>query len=203
MKNYILLVCCLLLLACEQDNQVKIKNNNTEQSLQIVSAQAVKQIEWDELIPEEYSPETIFSKYQKELDSLEDDEPQAEIVYQKILDEMAVAPINKKLADKQIKLAGFIAPLTQNNGKISAFLLVPYFGACIHVPPPPANQTVLVKTAPGYEIDINDAQLPIQVSGKITLHKTSTDIGEAGYRIDNATIEAYTDEYLEESLPEE
>jgi len=112
---------------------------------------------------------------------------------------MALAPANKNIAEKQIKLAGFIAPLTQNNGKISEFLLVPYFGACIHKPPPPANKTILVKTAPGQEINIDDAYLPIQISGKINLQKTSTDIGEAGYHINSALIETYTEE---ESLPE-
>jgi len=152
MKNYILCLVFLLLLACEQDNQVQVQaqaqaqKNTLEQS-----SQAAKQIGWDDLIPAEYLPDAIILKYKSQIDTLEDDTSQARDIYQKIVEEMSNAPINQKIADKLIKLDGFIAPLTQNNGKISEFLLVPYFGACIHVPPPPVNQTILVKTAVDYK----------------------------------------------------
>ncbi len=189
MKNYIVFFCFLFLFACEKDSSVEVQEKNIAQSIQ-----EAEEIEWDDLIPDEYSPNAIILKYKEEIDSLRDDSSQAEIIYQKIIDEMAVAPLNKKLANKQIKLPGFIAPLTQNNGKISEFLLVPYFGACIHVPAPPANQTILVKTAPGQEISIDDADQPIQISGKLTLDKTTTEIGEAGYQINSAIVEAYTEE---------
>ena len=187
MKNFILFLSFIFLLSCGQDNQAQ--NNKAVQNLQ-----TVKQIEWNDLIPEEFSQDTIIAKYKKQIDKLEDDPSQAGAVYQKIMDEMAEAPMNEKMADKKIKLDGFIAPLTQTNGKISEFLLVPYFGACIHVPPPPANQTIFVKTASGHEIDINDSQLLFQISGKVTLNKASTEIGEAGYSVDNAKIEISTEQ---------
>ena len=46
-----------------------------------------------------------------------------------------------------VRIAAFIVPLEDNMQESDEFLLVPYFGACIHTPPPPANQIVLVVPA--------------------------------------------------------
>ena len=52
----------------------------------------------------------------------------------------------EELDGEQVKIPGFIVPLeVAAGGEISEFLLVPYFGACIHYPPPPSNQIVFVK----------------------------------------------------------
>ena len=51
-----------------------------------------------------------------------------------------------QLVGKSIKIPGFAVPLEGDDGfeYINEFLLVPYFGACIHVPPPPPNQVIHV-----------------------------------------------------------
>ncbi|MEN8221341.1 MAG: DUF3299 domain-containing protein [Pseudomonadota bacterium] len=177
MKSLSILLLSLLVIACGQPNPQ--------------TPQAAEEIDWDALVPEEYSSDAIMVKYQDKIEQMEDDTPEAEALYQKIMDEMANAPLNKKLDNKYIKLPGFIAPLSQQNGRITEFLLVPYFGACIHVPPPPLNQTVLVKTAAGNGIWTEEVYEPIWVSGPITLEGKKTDIGEAGYLIAGATIEKY------------
>ena len=51
---------------------------------------------------------------------------------------------NKSLEDKEVKLPGYVIPLEYYGREINTFLLVPYIGACIHVPPPPPNQIVYV-----------------------------------------------------------
>ena len=43
-----------------------------------------------------------------------------------------------------MRLPGYVVPLEEVKGELKEFLLVPYFGACIHSPPPPANQIVHV-----------------------------------------------------------
>ena len=49
------------------------------------------------------------------------------------------------LHGQYVKLPGYIVPLdVDDDQKMSAFFLVPYFGACIHVPPPPPNQIIYV-----------------------------------------------------------
>jgi hypothetical protein len=51
----------------------------------------------------------------------------------------------KKLDGKFVKVPGFIVPLEDYEEEAAEFLLVPYFGACVHTPPPPPNQLVYVK----------------------------------------------------------
>jgi hypothetical protein len=84
--------------------------------------------------------------------------------------------------------------LQHANGELVEFLLVPYFGACIHSPPPPLNQTVLVKAKIGDGIRGSGIEDPIWDTGVLTTEGENTKIGDAGYRISNAKIEPYTEE---------
>ena len=64
------------------------------------------------------------------------------------------APVVKALDGIEAKLPGYIVPLEISEaGLVTEFLLVPYYGACIHAPPPPSNQIVYVKTAKGVQMD--------------------------------------------------
>ena len=149
------------------------------------------EIDWDALMPEDFRPEKLLMKYQEELAALEDDDPKAMEIYGMMQAELDNAPINPAIQGKAVKLPGFIAPLENVDGKVSEFLLVPYFGACIHVPPPPVNQTVLVKTLPDSALAAEDVYEPVWVFGMIQAEGKSTDIGEAGYRIMDARVEIF------------
>ena len=95
----------------------------------------------------------------------------------------AMEAVNETLNEQQVRLAGYVLPLEMDGLKITEFLLVPYVGACIHEPVPPANQIVLVKFAQGIEVD--GQFTPVWVQGKM-----STEIGTTKlYLIDgNADI---------------
>ncbi len=88
-----------------------------------------------------------------------------------------------------MRLPGFVVPLETDATEIAEFLLVPYFGACIHVPPPPANQTVHVLTADGaaYRGELFDT---VWVEGRMHVTPFSNELGDAGYRIDDAEVSA-------------
>ena len=60
------------------------------------------------------------------------------------------APVVSELDGQEVRLPGFMVPTDSEGTETSEFLLVPYFGACIHVPPPPSNPIVYVKTGAGY-----------------------------------------------------
>lgn len=153
-------------------------------------------IDWNDLIPEGYDPEALAEKYEKDLaklDTLPDGSQEGLEIIQRIQADIDQIPTNSKWDNQWVKLPGFIAPLETQNAVITRFLLVPYFGACIHVPPPPVNQTVLVDLLPDNAIKLDEAYLPFLVTGKLTLDKTSTDIGNAGYNITHATVELYKD----------
>ncbi|MEZ5500382.1 MAG: DUF3299 domain-containing protein [Steroidobacteraceae bacterium] len=98
--------------------------------------------------------------------------------------------VNEDLAGKLVKLPGFIVPLdVGKNGKVSEFFLVPYFGACIHVPPPPPNQIVYVTMRDGIALDsIYEAYW---LTGKLTVTRKSTRLGAAAYSLAASQIEIY------------
>jgi len=125
---------------------------------------------------------------------LQDDDPRASVLYGNIQAELDNAPVNMLLDGKTIKMPGFIAPLENTNGVISEFLLVPYFGACIHTPPPPVNQTVMVKAKLGQGVKSEDANYPVWITGKLKAVEERTTIGAAGYRIENPVIEPYEED---------
>ena len=82
-------------------------------------------------------------------------------------------------------------PLEIDAKSVSEFLLVPYFGACIHVPPPPANQTVLVTTANGqpYQGGLFDT---VWVEGRMRVHPVQQRAWcDAGYHVEDARVSIY------------
>ena len=84
---------------------------------------------------------------------------------------------------------GFVVPLEGTETLTTEFLLVPYFGACIHVPPPPSNQIVYVKFEKGIPIDnIYDA---IWVTGTLSTDGWQGDIASVGYRLSGESIEMF------------
>ena len=90
----------------------------------------------------------------------------------------------------QAKLPGFMVPLElAEGGKIKEFLLVPYFGACIHFPPPPPNQVVYVIL--DEPIEIESPWDPIWATGELTTKFRGSDLGSAGYTMAGRSIEEY------------
>ncbi len=90
---------------------------------------------------------------------------------------------------KTVRLPGFIVPIDYTGTGVTSFILVPYIGACIHVPPPPANQLVLVTTGKPYE----DGGLfdPVWVTGMFGTTPISTALAEIGYVLSADRIEPY------------
>lgn len=99
------------------------------------------------------------------------------------------------LNGKAIRLGGYPVPLENDaKGNSTLFFLVPYPGACIHVPPPPPNQLVLVRYPKGIVLD--DIYAPIWVSGKLKVEKISNDLADAAYALDASEVRLVTDEDL-------
>lgn len=77
----------------------------------------------------------------------------------------AMEAVNEDLNGQRVRLPGYVLPLEMDGLKVTEFLLVPYVGACIHEPVPPANQIVLVTYAQGIEVD--GRFTPVWVQGKM------------------------------------
>lgn len=93
------------------------------------------------------------------------------------------------LDGKMVKIPGFMVPLEDNQRKVTEFLLVPTPQACIHVPPPPPNQMVLVDMEPGRESEV--AFGPIWIYGKLMLKSKRHQYGESSFSMQGVKIEPY------------
>ena len=99
------------------------------------------------------------------------------------------------LDGKTIRLGGYPVPLeSDEKGHSTLFFLVPYPGACIHVPPPPPNQLVLVRYPKGIALD--DIYAPLWVSGTLKVEQISNDLADAAYAMDAGEVRLVTDEDL-------
>ncbi len=89
-----------------------------------------------------------------------------------------------------VKIPGFIVPLDiSTEGKVSEFLLVPYFGACIHFPPPPANQIVYVTAEE--PLDLESTWEPIWATGELKTEFRESDLAYSGYTMAVQATEKY------------
>ena len=99
--------------------------------------------------------------------------------------------VNKSLEGATVRLPGFIVPLepVKSDGAPNEFLLVPYFGSCIHVPPPPPNQIVYVRT--GKRSGIESIYDAYWITGKLHLQTKTTRLGATAYELSADKIEVY------------
>ena len=94
------------------------------------------------------------------------------------------------LDGKKVRIPGYIVPLDFSaNAEHREFLLVPYFGACLHTPPPPPNQIIFVSAEPPAKIpDIYD---PVWLEGSLTTGRFDTELGNSAYELSLSLLEPY------------
>ena len=91
---------------------------------------------------------------------------------------------------KKIRMPGYTVPFSYDaKAEIREFLLVPYFGACIHAPPPPPNQTIFVRTED--PILLKDLPQAVWIEGTLHAQKQESDLADAAYIIDLTRVEKY------------
>lgn len=130
-----------------------------------------KEIVWEDLVPE--------GAIQPEQYSLDELHNLGDILAQEAESSDAVGrQVVPELAGKKIKLPAYVIPLENDAESITEFLLVPYFGACIHVPPPPPNQVVFGVKKDGIQISLFDA---IWAYGTLQIETIDSDLAESGY----------------------
>nr|WP_312389293.1 DUF3299 domain-containing protein [Pseudomonas sp.] len=102
----------------------------------------------------------------------------------------ANAPVVQALDNQQVKLPGYIVPLeVSEEGRTTEFLLVPYYGACIHVPPPPSNQIVHIFSEMGVRVE--DLYQPYWIEGRMQVKASSSELADTGYQMEAEKIYAY------------
>lgn len=146
-----------------------------------------KTITWDELVPKDWDPMKEFKGMDFGL--LQDGDPRANEMMRKLRAVWDNAPVNPAVVGQAVRIPGFVVPLEETKDGLKEFLLVPYFGACIHSPPPPANQIIhVLPKSPAKDVKSMDA---VWISGTMATLKTDTYMGASSYRIEAMVVEPY------------
>ncbi|MBC7852882.1 MAG: DUF3299 domain-containing protein [Pirellulaceae bacterium] len=148
---------------------------------------AFKELQWDDLVPKGWDP--YKEMRDKNVGSLVDGSPRALQRMREMRELWDNAPTNKSLDGQAVKLPGYVVPLEETKEGLKEFLLVPYFGACVHSPPPPANQIVHVVSAkPVKGFASMDT---VWVSGILKMARQDSEMGVSGYKIDALIVARY------------
>jgi hypothetical protein len=150
-------------------------------------AGAYREIKWEELVPANWDPMKELKDF--DLGQLGDADPRAIEMMKKMREVWDNAPSNPALDGQTIRIPGFVVPLEETNDGIKEFLLVPYFGACVHSPPPPANQIIYVlPQTPARGFRSMDA---VWISGTLVREKSDSYMGASSYRMQARAVEPY------------
>ena len=151
------------------------------------AAADVRELQWSDLIPADAPPPpppVAMHDLSQLADALAAEAGPAD-------DQKSPAePVVKELDGVLVKLPGYIVPLeVGEDGRVTEFLLVPYFGACIHVPPPPSNQIVHATSELGVKVD--ELYQPFWIEGPLKVEHASSELADAGYRMEAQKIYLY------------
>lgn len=159
-----------------------------------------RDVSWEELIPKEdldallNPPDYIYDipegaagdSFPTEASPSSDP---AERRYQQALKSDRIKP---EFDRQQVRIPGFVVPLEFDDEQtVTSFLLVPYFGACMHLPPPPPNQVIYADFPQGFQIDaLYD---PVNIEGQLRTLPRSTELGAAAYTMQVTRVSPYVD----------
>ena len=150
-------------------------------------AAPVRQLKWEEMVPAGWDPAARL-RNRGDLSRIQDGDPKADALLREVREIWDAAPTRPELNGQKVRLPGYLVPLEGQAGEWKEFLLVPYFGACIHSPPPPANQLVQVILAKPHPLRSMEA---VTVSGVLRVRRATSSQGVSGYAIEGGLAESY------------
>lgn len=175
------------------------KSTNLENSSRLAEAGAaandwrargVREIGWEELMPEG-EEERLAHLYQQQMAMLYSGGP---IMEGSAADQMIqIGTFNTvpELNEAKVRIPGYTVPFEYGaNAEISEFLLVPYYGACLHAPPPPPNQTVFVIADD--PIRLRDLAQAVWIEGTLYTQTQESELADAAYTIKVDRVETYS-----------
>ena len=148
----------------------------------------VRTINWDDLVPKDWDPMKAFKGV--DMNAFNDADPRAAAMMKKLREVWDNAPVNPALVGQSVRIPGFAVPLEEGKDGVREFLLVPYFGACVHSPPPPANQIIHVLPKAAAKLRSMDA---VWITGTLATVKTDSYMGAASYRVEATAVAPYAE----------
>lgn len=170
--------------AVSQDFQLNFKPENPEEVLAVKWEDLMSQADLTAILN---APPVSHDGYGWD-DKFSTDSP-VESAFQRALQSFDVNP---EMLGKRIVLPGFIVPTAYNEERnVTEFFLVPFFGACIHVPPPPPNQIIHVTYEQGLQLDnMYDAYY---ILGELSSHVVRHELADSAYSLKAEHVEMYND----------
>ena len=101
------------------------------------------------------------------------------------------------LDGRKVRLSGYVVPLASDDqNRMTEFFFVPFYGACIHVPPPPPNMMVHVVLAHG--IDAPQLWDPYWLRGVLHIEITSNSMAASAYDMQQAVLLPYNEDHAKD-----
>jgi hypothetical protein len=106
------------------------------------------------------------------------------------MEQIGTFNVVEDLNGEAIRIPGYVVPFNfSRTSEYDEFLLVPYFGACLHTPPPPPNQILYVKASPSAKVEsIYD---PVWLEGTLKTGEFMSELGNSAYELQLSKIEPY------------
>ena len=152
-------------------------------------SRGVREIGWEELMPEG-EQERLAQLYQQQMAMLYSGGPIAEGSAGDQMIQIGTFNTVKELNEVKVRIPGYTVPFEFGaNAEITEFLLVPYYGACLHAPPPPPNQTVFVMT--DEPIRLRELDQAVWIEGTMYTQTQESELADAAYTIRVDRVEKY------------
>ena len=152
----------------------------------VITESGAEQITWEALMPEG-EEERLTEMYMM---ALQDRNSIEEGSAGDVAMQIGTYSTVPELDGKKIRLPGYTVPFEYGvDAQIKEFLLVPYFGACLHAPPPPPNQTLYVTTDEA--IALGDLAQAVWIEGTLRTQTQETELAGAAYTVELTNIEPY------------
>ena len=143
-------------------------------------------VPWERLLAPGWDPKRSYDA--SGLGGMEDGDPEAQRALAALREVWDRAPPDPALDGRRLRLGGYMLPVDADRAEIRDFLLLPYFGACVHEPAPPANQVVHVRPERPLPAAARGTGA-VWATGTLQVRRSDTRFGVAAYRLVDARVE--------------
>lgn len=174
-----------------------------------IAAMPLLEISWEDLIPEGEDEllEALYVEFYQNLEqnmrnnstslaeaARQDGEDVSSMIAEGSADDtmaqIGTFNVVEEMDGKRIRVPGYVVPFDFSlDAEHKEFLLVPYFGACLHTPPPPPNQIIFVKATTAAKIA--NIEEPVWLEGIVKTGKFYSDTGNSAYELDLIKLEPF------------
>ena len=181
LKHFGLVVFCLVLSLSWQIHAKQDESYETIEWVNIMPADDLEAL----MNPPDYIGQIVDGSSEDNMDPLNELAKDNEQV-QRFQSALASTNIVEEYLGKKIRIPGFIVPLEGEDQTITEFFIVPFFGACLHMPPPPPNQIIHVQYETGVELEnLYDA---FWFEGTLSAKLISNDLGASAYALNIKSV---------------